>query len=74
MREYKLLSKLIHEIDVHAARYYHGKTTGRHILGTGTGYYLEDEEGLAMYLAQQFLQTHIPDYDGISKYKNYLAV
>ncbi len=74
MREYKLLSKLIHEIDVHAARYYHGKMTGRHILTTWAWYYLEDEEGLAMYLAQQFLQMHIPGYDGISKYKNYLAV
>jgi hypothetical protein len=27
-----------------------------------------------MYLAQQFLQMHIPGYDGIAKYKNYLAV
>ncbi len=74
IREHKLISKLIHEINVHAVRYLNGKKTGRHILTTGTAHYLETEEWLAVYLANKKLQDVVPWYDGISKYKNYYRV
>jgi hypothetical protein len=43
-REYKLLSKLVHEIDIHTMRYLNGKKSGRNIFATGTAYYIETEE------------------------------
>ncbi len=70
-REYKLVSKLIHEINVHVMRYLNGKKTGRNIFSTGTAWYLETEEWLAVYLANRKLQEYVPWYDGIAKYKNY---
>ena len=73
-REYKLLSKLVHEIDVHTMRYLNGKKSGRNIFATGTANYLETEEWLSVYMANKKLQEIIPGYDGISKYKNYYFV
>jgi hypothetical protein len=73
-REHKLLSKLVHEIDVHTMRYLNGKKSGRNIFTTGTAGYLETEEWLSVYLANKKLQEIIPWYDGISKYKNYYFV
>lgn len=73
-RTHKLSAQLAHEVDVHISRYLHGKKTWWHILATGTAWYLETEEGLAVYLADQKLQTHLPDYDSLAKYKNYYRV
>ena len=73
-REYKLLSKLVHEIDVHTMRYLNGKKSGRNIFATGTAYYIETEEWLSVYMANKKLQEIIPWYDWISKYKNYYFI
>lgn len=70
-REYKLLSKLVHEIDVHTMRYLNGKKSWRNIFATWTAYYIETEEWLSVYMANKKLQEIIPWYDWISKYKNY---
>lgn len=74
VREYKLISKLVHEVDIHAMRYLNGKKTWWNILATGTASYLETEEWIAVYLANKKLQEYIPWYDGIAKYKNYYRV
>lgn len=73
-REYKLISKLVHEIDVHVMRYLNGKKTWWNLFSTGTAKYLEIEEWISVYLANQKLREYIPSYDGIAKYKNYYFV
>ena len=73
-REYKLISKLVHEIDVHVMRYLNWKNTWWNILSTWTAGYLETEEWLSVYLSNQKLQEYLPWYDGISKYKNYYFI
>ena len=46
---------LEHELGVHLRRYLAGKTSGLKIFETGVGYYLRDEEGLAVYKSFQKL-------------------
>jgi hypothetical protein len=67
-REKELLSILAHEIDTHLVRYLNGLKSGRNILKSGTGYYLKDEEGLAIYNASKILPK---EYEKDSIYKKY---
>ncbi len=67
-REKELLSILAHEIDTHLVRYLNGLKSWWNILKSGTGFYLKDEEGLAIYNATKILPE---DYDKISIYKEY---
>lgn len=43
------MALLAHEIDTHFRRYLAGSETGLKLFQYGTGYYLSDEEGLAIY-------------------------
>lgn len=70
-REKELLSILSHEIDTHLVRYLNGLKSGRNILKSWTGYYLKDEEGLAIYNANKFLPEW---YEKDSIYKKYYLV
>ncbi|MBS8121842.1 tyrosine/phenylalanine carboxypeptidase domain-containing protein [Candidatus Vampirococcus lugosii] len=54
-REKELLATLAHEIDVHLIRFLNGKKTGWEILKSGTGYYIKDEEGFAVYNSFNYL-------------------
>ena len=49
IREVELESILAHEVGVHLRRYQNGSRTWWSILKYGTGFYLEDEEWLAVY-------------------------
>ncbi|MDD2565787.1 MAG: DUF1704 domain-containing protein [Candidatus Gracilibacteria bacterium] len=49
IREKEINSILSHEIDTHFRRYLSGLDTGLLLFQFGTGYYLSDEEGLAIY-------------------------
>jgi hypothetical protein len=70
-REKELLSILAHEIDTHLIRYLNGLRSWRNILKSWTGYYLKDEEGLAIYNASKILPEW---YDKDSIYKKYYLV
>ncbi len=70
-REKELLSILAHEIDTHLVRYLNGLKSGWNILKSGTGFYLKDEEGLAIYNAVKILPE---DYEKNSFYKKYFLV
>jgi len=49
IREKEMNAILAHEIDTHFRRYLTGSETGLKLFQYGTGYYLSDEEGLAIY-------------------------
>jgi len=49
IRDRELQAILDHEIGTHLRRYIAGKATGLYLFKYGTGYYLSDEEGLAIY-------------------------
>jgi len=70
-REKELLSILAHEIDTHLVRHLNGVKSGRNILKSGTGNYLKDEEGLAIYNASKILPQ---EYEKDSMYKKYYLV
>lgn len=70
-REKELAGILAHEVDTHLMRYINGLKTGRNILKSGTGDYLRDEEGLAIYNENEALQ--IP-YEKPSVYKEYFLI
>lgn len=70
-REKELLSILAHEIDTHLVRYLNGVKSWRHILKSGTGNYLKDEEGLAIYNASRILPE---EYQKDSFYKKYFLI
>lgn len=62
---------LEHELGVHLQRYLAGKKTGLKIFETGVGYYLRDEEGLAVYKSFQ----RLPDnYEKNAMFFNYYLV
>lgn len=68
IREKELQSILSHEIGVHLRRYLAGLKTGLKIFETGVGYYLHDEEGLAVYQST----LHVPeDYEKNAIFYNY---
>lgn len=67
-KEKEILSILAHEIDTHLTRYVNWSKSWRQILKSWTGYYLKDEEGLAIYNASK----HLPEeYEKNSMYKKY---
>ena len=67
-REKEILSVLAHEIDTHLIRHLNWLKSWRHILKSWTGYYLKDEEWLAIYNASK----HLPEgYKKDSIYKKY---
>ncbi len=67
-REKEILSVLAHEVDTHLVRYLNGEKSDRNILKSWTWYYLKDEEGFAIYNANQ----HLPEwYEKDSIYKKY---
>lgn len=70
-REKELLSILAHEIDTHLIRYLNGSKSWWNILKSGTGHYLKDEEGLAIYNASKILPQ---EYEKESMYKKYYLV
>ena len=70
-REKELLSILAHEIDTHLIRYLNGLRSWWNILKSWSGYYLKDEEGLAIYNASKILPEW---YDKDSIYKKYYLV
>ncbi len=49
IREKEMQAILDHEIGTHLRRYLAGEKEGLNILKSGTGYYLGDEEGFAIY-------------------------
>ncbi len=49
IREKEMQAILDHEIGTHLRRYLAGEKEGLNLLKTGTGYYLSDEEGFAIY-------------------------
>lgn len=55
IREKELPAILAHEIGVHLKRYQSGAKNELHIFRDGFGYYLTDEEGLAVYNSLAFL-------------------
>lgn len=68
IREREIDSILAHEIDTHFRRYIAGHETGLKLFQFGTGYYLSDEEGLAIY--RSF--SHLPDgYEKNAMYLKY---
>jgi len=70
-RENELLSILAHEIDTHLVRHLNWLKSWWNIFKFGTGYYLKDEEGLAIYNASKVLPE---GYDKDSIYKKYYLV
>ncbi|AHB41343.1 hypothetical protein P148_SR1C00001G0552 [candidate division SR1 bacterium RAAC1_SR1_1] len=70
-REKEILSILAHEIDTHLVRHLNGLKSGRKIFKSGTGYYLKDEEGLAIWNASKFLPE---EYEKDSIYKKYILI
>ncbi len=68
IREKELQPLLDHEIGTHLRRYLMGKEKGLYLFKYGTGYYLSDEEGLAIYNSFHSL----PDgYEKNAMYINY---
>lgn len=65
----EIRSVLNHEIGVHLKRYVSGKATGWEILAHGTGFYLTDEEGLAVHNSISGLD---PSIKKNGMYKKYL--
>lgn len=49
VREGEIRAILEHEVGTHLRRYLAGIATGLHLFSDGTGYYIRDEEGLAVY-------------------------
>ena len=71
MREYKVIGKIAHEVDVHVIRYLAGKETGRNIFKTWTAWYITTEEWLAVYRAEKKLQEMDPNYENFAQYESY---
>ncbi|EKD44278.1 MAG: hypothetical protein ACD_71C00188G0002 [uncultured bacterium (gcode 4)] len=68
IRENEINAILAHEIDTHFRRYLAGSETGLKLFQYGTGYYLSNEEGLAIY--RSFL--HLPEgYEKNAMYVKY---
>ncbi|MFA5747980.1 MAG: tyrosine/phenylalanine carboxypeptidase domain-containing protein [Candidatus Absconditabacterales bacterium] len=67
-REKSLESVLAHEIDTHLIRYINGMKSGWEIFKSGTGYYLQDEEGLAIRNSKKETPEN---YEKMSSYKKY---
>lgn len=70
-REKELPSILAHEIDTHLVRYMNGRKSWWNILADGTGWYLQDEEWLAVYNATKKLPAW---YEKTSIHKKYFLV
>lgn len=69
IREKELAAVLAHEIDVHLVRHLAGARTGYKILRQGTGFYLADEEGFAVWNSFR----HLPEgYEKTAMYRNYV--
>ena len=66
--EKELPAILAHEIGTHLVRYQNGVKNELKIFRSGTGYYLTDEEGLAVYNSLQFLPE---GYEKNAMYFNY---
>ncbi len=69
IRELEMPAVLAHEIDTHLARHVAGERTGWRILRQGTGFYLADEEGLAIWNALRALPE---DFEKSAMYRNYV--
>lgn len=69
-KEEWLRATLAHEVDTHLIRYLNGVKSGRKILQSWTWSYAFDEEGLAIWNANQVLPD---DYEKISLYKKYMV-
>jgi hypothetical protein len=67
-REKEIDSIIAHEIDTHLVRYINGLKSGWKIFASGTGFYLKDEEGLAIWNAKQKLPE---EYESLGIYKKY---
>lgn len=74
MREYKVIWKLAHEIDVHVKRYLSGRQSWWHILKTWTAGYITTEEWLAIYVGEKKIQQLFPEYENIAQYESYLRL
>jgi len=67
-REKELLATLAHEVDVHVKRHQAWFATGRRLLQAWTGWYIRDEEGLAILASDE----HMPDdYEKLGMYQKY---
>lgn len=68
IREGEIDAILAHEIDTHFRRYLAGAQTGLKLFQYGTGFYLSDEEGLAIYRSL----FHLPEgYEKNAMYMKY---
>ncbi len=54
-REKEIYATLAHEIDIHLLRWLNWKKTGWYIFSDWTGFYLKDEEGLAVWNSFKYL-------------------
>ncbi len=68
MYEKELDAVIAHEIGVHLRRFVNGMKSGLRILKHGTGFYLEDEEGLAIYNSLRYLPENYEKNDMYIKY------
>lgn len=70
-REKDLDAIIAHEIDTHLVRYLNGTAKGWNILSSGTGFYLQDEEGLAIYQSMQVMENYFDYFENLNIYKKY---
>ncbi len=70
-REKELLATLAHEIDIHLIRFMNWRKTGWEILKSGAGYYIKDEEWLAVYNSFKYLPEW---YEKKAMYEKYYLV
>lgn len=70
-QEKELDSILAHEIDTHLARYMNWSHTARKIFKEWTGFYLTDEEWLAIFNEKKYLPN---GYEKFSNYKMYFLI
>lgn len=68
LTDLELQALLAHEVDIHLQRFLNGQKSGWKIFSSGTGYYLRDEEGLAVRNASQVLPE---GEENLSMYKKY---
>lgn len=69
--EAKMEAKLVHEIDVHLMRYINWQKSGRNIMTMWTAWYVKDEEGLAIWNAEQVMRKFIPEHENLAIYEKY---
>ncbi len=71
IREKALKGVFAHEVDIHLTRLINWQKTGWHIFADGTGFYLKDEEGLAINNA---IKAMPKEHNNKNMYTNYFLL